>query len=335
MAADKPLPRGAPTPADRRRLAAKRMTARAVDLAIAGVLVLLYWLHVPGGALWLIAATLYLTFGDALLRSGSVGKRIVGLQVVQLRRRRHASWRGSAIRNGPGAVVLLLLLIHGALGIVLFAVVPSPFGQPRQQPLGEVITVTLIGGPEIVTPAAAEPEPIAEEPPPDLTVPQPAEDIPEEIPLSDPTTADEAELEPAPEPKPEQRHPTNTATAESSGDSEIHAPPTQGNSPFAGATIDNASFQYPYWFTQAFNQILRSWHNPVASNSPLICVIYFQVIKSGRMIEARVETSSGIDSFDDACLRAVNSAAPFPPLPRRFADEIIGLTLPFKYEPSR
>lgn len=123
MAADTPLPRGAPTPDDRRRLAAKRMTARAVDLALAGVLVLLYWLHVPGGALWLIAAALYLTFGDALLRSGSAGKRLVGLQVVQLRRRRHASWRGSAIRNGPGAVLLLLLLIHGALGIVLFAVV--------------------------------------------------------------------------------------------------------------------------------------------------------------------------------------------------------------------
>jgi len=227
------------------------------------------------------------------------------------------------------------LALH--LSIVLFTVMTSPFGQSAApMDLGEVIPVTLMGGLEESPPSAAEPEPIAEEPPPDLTVPQPAAEIPEEIPLTDPMTAAEAEVEPKPkaeepppEPKTEQGRPTKA------GDSEIHAPPTHGNSPFAGATIDNTSFQYPYWFTQAFNKILRGWHNPVASNSPLICVIYFQVIKSGRMIDARIETSSGIDSFDDACLRAVNSAAPFPPLPRKFADEIIGLTLPFKYEPSR
>ncbi|RKX27418.1 MAG: hypothetical protein DRP47_06590, partial [Candidatus Zixiibacteriota bacterium] len=104
-------------------------------------------------------------------------------------------------------------------------------------------------------------------------------------------------------------------------------------SPFAGATIDNASFNYPYWFTQTFNKIAVNWKNPIVYDGTLICTIYFQVIKSGRIIELRIEKSSGIPEFDESCMRAVSGAAPFPPLPRQFRDEIIGLTLPFKHSP--
>ena len=71
----------------------------------------------------------------------------------------------------------------------------------------------------------------------------------------------------------------------------------------------------------------------MAIDATIVCVIYFQVIKSGRVIEKRVEETSGIPAFDQACLQAVERSTPFPPLPRDFTDEIIGITLPFQYKP--
>jgi len=104
-------------------------------------------------------------------------------------------------------------------------------------------------------------------------------------------------------------------------------------SPFAGATTDNASFDYPYWFTQTFYKIQSNWHNPVDADGPMVCLIYFQVLKSGRVVEARVDKSSGVPAFDQACLMAIDRSSPFPPFPKEFGDEIIGITIPFKYQP--
>ena len=235
--------------------------------------------------------------------------------------------------------IVISIVLH--LAVVLLLLAATPFGQTPDRPLGDVIRVDLVLGMEpLAEVAAPEPEIIEPDPTPSRTIPQPADEEPIEIPISDPTTIDDpVDVEPEeekPEPEPERQPPSNSGqTQPEEQGSEIHSPVTAGASPFAGARIDNASFQYPYWFTQAFNKILRQWRNPVASNASLVCVIYFQVIKSGRIIEAEVESSSGIEQFDEACLRAVTSSAPFPPLPRQFGDEIIGLSLPFKYEPSR
>jgi len=100
-------------------------------------------------------------------------------------------------------------------------------------------------------------------------------------------------------------------------------------SPFAGATVDNANFNYPYWFTQTFNKIANNMRNTTNVDNRIFCTIYFQVLKSGRVIELRIEKSSGYPDFDEACLAAVERSAPFPPLPNDFIDEIIGITLPF------
>jgi TonB family protein len=45
-----------------------------------------------------------------------------------------------------------------------------------------------------------------------------------------------------------------------------------------------------------------------------------------------VITSSGISRFDDACVLAIQRSAPFPPLPKNFREEIIGITLPIKFD---
>ncbi|MCK4460380.1 MAG: TonB family protein, partial [candidate division Zixibacteria bacterium] len=210
----------------------------------------------------------------------------------------------------------------------------------------DVIQVELISGLQL---AAIEPEPAAPlSEQVEVTTPPALEEEPPDIPVGEPETSDEAAMEeeveveePEPEPPPVQsvvdqptQPPVTDDDAADNGSGEIHSPATAGSSPFAGATIDNASFDYPYWFTQAFNKIRRNWRNPVAADGVIICAVYFEVIKSGKVIVIRIENSSGIPRFDDACYAAVQRAAPFPPLPRQFADEIIGITLPFKYRPG-
>ena len=214
--------------------------------------------------------------------------------------------------------IVLSLCLHAA--IILATVVSAPFDLKRQKDFGEVIRVSLTSLPEI-TPS--EPTPI--------TVPKPMEEVLPDIPIDDPTTAEKAVIEPKPEKKEKPKTTGQVPSDAGTGEKEIESSATGGGSPFQGATIDNASFDYPYWFTQAFNKIAGNWRNPVGSDATLVCVIYFQVIRSGRLIKLRVETSSGFGAFDDACLQAVQSSAPFPPLPREFRDEIIGITLPFKY----
>lgn len=104
-------------------------------------------------------------------------------------------------------------------------------------------------------------------------------------------------------------------------------------SPFGTVSVDNASFNYPVYFVQAFGKIQRNWSNPVAANQKLSCIIYFQIIRSGSILEPSIETSSGIPAYDRACLRAVQASDPMPPLPSEFHDDIIGIHLEFPYQP--
>jgi protein TonB len=229
--------------------------------------------------------------------------------------------------------IIFSVILH--VLIVAATVVSSPFGS-KHVPFDDVIRVNLTALP------ASELPPQAMELPPEPVTPKALQEEPEEIPLENPEAQPETDIKPPEEekPKPEKKeektYQPKAETGEKNqagkaeGEKEVES---AAGTPFGGAAVDNASFDYPYWFTQAFYKIQSSWRNPVAADYPLVCTIYFQVIKSGRVIEAKIQESSGVKLFDEACLAAVESASPFPPLPEQFSEEIIGITLPFKYKP--
>jgi TonB family protein len=215
--------------------------------------------------------------------------------------------------------ILFSLALH--LAIVAATVVSAPFEIKKSRTYDEIIHVSLISLPPTIP--SEEPEPIA--------IPQALSDVLPEILIDDPTTAKEAVVKPKPKKKDKKPQPKTTGQVASQGNGkEIESPATGSGSPFQGATIDNVSFNYPYWFTQAFNKIAGNWRNPVLYEGTLVCAVYFQVIRSGRVVKLEVDTPSGIPAFDKACLLAIERSAPFPPLPREFRDEIIGITVPFK-----
>ena len=238
--------------------------------------------------------------------------------------------------------VFLSIALH--VMVILLTVMSSPFDYQKQFDYDQVIRIKAVAMPDF----APSPAGVEEIPASTPVIPQAVEEDLPEIPLDDPTTIDtpkeikkpESKPKPAKETKkPKPQNQTKTTTEPSSGsgtgqnDKEIDVEATGSGSPFGGAKIDNASFNYPYWFTQAFNKIAGNWRQTVSIDGSVVCVIYFQVIRSGRVVDVEIKESSGVPAFDQTCLSAVERSTPFPPLPRDFRDEIIGITLPFKYQP--
>ncbi|MEW6411574.1 MAG: TonB family protein [Candidatus Zixiibacteriota bacterium] len=226
--------------------------------------------------------------------------------------------------------IFFSLALH--LAIVAAAVVSSPFDAKKAFDYDDVIRVRAVAMPDFSPPAAAEP--VAIEP---LAVPQAMPEEVPEIPIDDPKSVVEPKQVEKPKPKPEKK-PAQQAPAKTEGNAsagagdgkkEIDVSGSGPGSPFGSATIDNASFDYPYWFTQAFNKIAANFRNTVVIDGTVICIVYFQVIRSGRLVKVEVEQSSGIPAFDNVCVAAIERSAPFPPLPKEFRDEIIGISVPF------
>ena len=217
--------------------------------------------------------------------------------------------------------------------IVVGVIMLSPgLRMPDRDPFGEVIRVNAVSMPP---PGASRQEP---EPLPELETPAPVGDEPDEVPISDPTTRPEAKInkpveKPKPKPKPDKSK--QTTSQKSSGQNQdgsdkgtdVEAP---AGTSISGVRIDNSAFNYPYWFTLAWNKINQNFRIPVSIDGKVYCDVHFQVIKSGRVIEAEISKESGIPMFDRACLSAIEDSSPFPPLPREFLDEIIGVTITFQ-----
>lgn len=224
---------------------------------------------------------------------------------------------------------LLSVLIH--LVVVMAMVAAAPFKPQVRTDLGDVIKVNL----------ASFPTSLQSSP----TLPSLGAGIMEDEPIAailEPATVKKAKPIDKPKPKPKKKETKPKPQAKTTDSTKAGSPVGQkdvsdnlgAGSRFGGASIDNASFDYPYWFVQAFSKIERNWSNPVYANQPLACIIYFQVIRSGRIIKIEIEQSSGFDAYDRACERAVKMAEPLPPLPKEFTDEIIGIHLEFPYSPQ-
>ncbi len=217
--------------------------------------------------------------------------------------------------------LLFHVMVVGAL------LISSPFSAKSKWDPNDVIKVSLSG------PLPMKEMNVAKLPTlqPGRTAPPPQAAVPISNGKSVPITKSKAK--PSTQAKQKPKRPTDPSELFGPATTQIEAPGTEEGSPFAGASIDNENFQYPYWFVQAFNKISSNFKVSTDLDGTVVCVIYFQVIRSGRVIESRVVKTSGVPAFDNDCLLAIERSTPFPPLPREFPDEIIGITLPVKYGP--
>lgn len=228
-----------------------------------------------------------------------------------------------------GKDIFYSILLH--VGLIMMLTILNPFRVIVRHDF-EAVAVNIITLPPMGDPA------LRTEEAPEITIPQATFDEPEAIPVSPPEMITETkEVEKPvkkPKPKRDEGYKGNAKEADTNqkGGTDVSDQVGPG-SRFGSALVDNSSFNYPYWFVQAFGKIQRNWSNPVQANQPISCFINFQVIRSGTLLESEVGKSSGIPAFDRACLRAVQVSSPFPPLPDNFIDDIIGIRLEFPYQP--
>ena len=100
-----------------------------------------------------------------------------------------------------------------------------------------------------------------------------------------------------------------------------------GNTVPKGMRVDT-QFDFPEYLFDIRDKIERNWRPP-SSNEQFKTVVFFRIRKDGKITRAFVEKSSGNMVFDLGCQRAVTGTDPFPPLPKEYQNDNLGVHLEF------
>lgn len=232
--------------------------------------------------------------------------------------------RTEAGRRGLGRALGLAAGLH-LLVVVLAWALPRLTASPPK-PI-EYVAVQIVPAARL---GVEQPKPRPPQPKPERKSEPPPEPQPE---VKAPTLPDPKSRKPEPkQPQPSPAEPETQArtTAPSDSRPETQGSPTGNASGLAfGAAVaglDNPNFTYGYYVDQMLALISRNWVRPPVG-SGVEAMVHYRIQRDGAITELRIVTSSGINSFDLAALRAVQSSSPLPPLPRGFRDSSLGVNL--------
>ena len=88
-----------------------------------------------------------------------------------------------------------------------------------------------------------------------------------------------------------------------------------------GVDVYNEKLDYSPYMKELQHRMKSAWLPP-KDREDRKTTIKFKVISDGTMSAATVSQSSGIKLLDDACMRALENASPFLPLPAGAPDDI-------------
>jgi TonB family protein len=94
-------------------------------------------------------------------------------------------------------------------------------------------------------------------------------------------------------------------------------------------------FPYAYYVDLLRNRISSSWYSSLVApglKGKYVAAVYFVVRRDGSIGDLRLESSSGIPSLDLSARRAIESAAPFAPLPPDFPSQYLVVHFEFEWE---
>ncbi|MEW6457303.1 MAG: energy transducer TonB [Acidobacteriota bacterium] len=93
-------------------------------------------------------------------------------------------------------------------------------------------------------------------------------------------------------------------------------------------------FPYAYYVEIIRDKISSNWFKSLVSpgvSGYFKTTIFFKILKDGQISDLKVEEPSGIQSLDLSALRAVKSSIPFPPLPKDYSGNFLGIHFQFEY----
>ncbi len=98
--------------------------------------------------------------------------------------------------------------------------------------------------------------------------------------------------------------------------------------------IGLSNFPYIYYLQIIINKVSGNWFTSLVDpgiSGNFQATVHFKIQKNGQISDLKIEESSGIRSLDMSALRAVQTSAPFPPLPRAYEDDYLGIYLIFEH----
>lgn len=248
----------------------------------------------------------------------------------------------------------VILSVFAHLTLFLLIILSPYFPKPsRQGMIHYVNVVSLPGGGGGGGGSPGSGEKVAETAIPeretlkDLTTPQKLEEAPSSS-LRHPV--EKPEKEPAPRTekkaviqKPEKTSPSTSSKEEASGSgagSGVRFGSGGGSgsgiglqSPYS-SQIGLSTFPYTYYLQIIIDRVSGNWFTSLVdpgTRGNFQTTVYFRILRDGRVSSLKIEESSGLRTLDLSALRAVQSSSPFPPLPREYEEEYLGIHLIFEH----
>jgi protein TonB len=226
--------------------------------------------------------------------------------------------------------IIISVIAHGVAILAVF--VSVTFNQvtyfPRETYRVRLVSAAVAEPATQNIPPAAEPAPKPEPP-----KPEPPKEEPKEKELTQPVEKSK--------PKPAENKNKEVPRAQvTKGDTTSTPGDTlaaTGVGAASGAvSFDGGDFPYDAFIARMRQKIAAAWQVPAGgAGMERFAIVYFRVHRDGNITHVSVEQASGAFLFDQSCQRAVLAAAPFPPLPREYANEYVGVHFSFKYVPTQ
>jgi TonB family protein len=98
--------------------------------------------------------------------------------------------------------------------------------------------------------------------------------------------------------------------------------------------IGLSNFPYTYYLQTIHGKISGNWYTSQVSpgvKGNFHTTVYFKIFRNGQISNIEIREQSGIRSLDLSARRAVQSSAPFPPLPNDYEGDFLGIHLIFEH----
>ena len=94
-----------------------------------------------------------------------------------------------------------------------------------------------------------------------------------------------------------------------------------------------SDFPFAWYLRQVQGKISERWDGQAQDGAQPQVV--FEIGRDGKLRGLSIEKSSSNSLYDQKALRAINDAAPFPPLPEEFKETFLRIHLGFTYSGTR
>lgn len=98
--------------------------------------------------------------------------------------------------------------------------------------------------------------------------------------------------------------------------------------------IGLSSFPFTYYLQIIQARISNNWFKSQVTTgitADFHTTIFFKIYKDGQISNLEIEETSTIKSLDLSALRAIQSSVPFPPLPKEYEGEYLGIHIIFEH----